>query len=166
MPYNSITSTIHWCLCGSCGFQRSDKWWQHQLEQVLENASFKLLYDFNIFTDIRISAMRPDLVFVDKSTMHTYLIDVACVMDRNVLTKENEKVEKYLDLSIELQHLWNTSVQVIPLIFGALESISDSIYTYLAALHVEDIGVYQLQKTVVLRTANILRRHISLPSSS
>ena len=90
--HNSITSSIHWCLCGSCGFQRSDKWWQHQPEQVLENASFKLLYDFNIFTDIRISARRPDLVFVDKSTMHTYLIDVACVMDRNVLTKENEKV--------------------------------------------------------------------------
>jgi len=88
--------------------------------------------------------------------MHTYLIDVACVMDRNVLTKEIEKVEKYLDLSIELQHLWNTSMQVIPLIFGALESISDSIYTYLAALHVEEIGVHQLQKTVVLHTANIL----------
>ena len=75
-------------------------------------------------------------------------------------------MRRWLDLSIELQHLWNTSVQVIPLIFGALGSISDSIYTYLAALHVEDIGVYQLQKTVILRTAKILRRHISLPSSS
>ena len=48
----------------------------------------------------------------------------------------------------------------------AFWSISNSIYTYLAALQVAEIGVHQLSKTVVLRTANILRRHISLPSSS
>ena len=83
-------------------------------------------------------------------------------MDRNILTKENEKVEKYLDLSIKLQHLWNTNVQVIPLIFGALWSMSNSIYTYLATLQVAEIGVHQLQNTVVLRTANIIRRHIIL----
>ena len=59
--YIAISSTIHWCLCGNCGFQRSDKWWQHHQEPVLENASFKLLYDFNIFTGIQISARHPDL---------------------------------------------------------------------------------------------------------
>ena len=41
--HNATTSMIHWCLCGSCGFQQSDKCWKHQPEPVLENASFKLL---------------------------------------------------------------------------------------------------------------------------
>jgi len=164
--HNAITSAIHWCLCGSYGFQRSDRWWQHKPEPVLENDSFKILYDFNIFTDTRISARRPDLVLVDKEAKHSFLIDVACVMDRNVVSKENEKVDKYLDLSIELQRIWNTRVEVVPVIIGALGSISSSIYTSLATLRVTEIDVHQLQKTVLLRTATILRRHFNLPSSS
>jgi len=115
---------------------------------------------------MHISARRPDLVLVNKDDRHTFLIDVACTMDRNVLSKENEKVEKYQDLSIELQHLWNTRVKVVPLIIGALGSISSSIYTHLATLQVKEVSVHQLQKTVILHTSTILRRHIILPSSS
>ena len=47
---------------------------------------------------------------------------IACAMDRNVDCKETEKIEKYLDLSVELQSLWNTKVLVVPLVFGALGS--------------------------------------------
>ena len=44
---------------------------------------------------------RPDLVLVNKETNRIFLIDVTCVMDRNVLTKEKEKVDKYMDFPIE-----------------------------------------------------------------
>ena len=87
-------------------------------------------------------------------------------MNHNVLAKEKEKVDKYLSLMIELQSLWNTTVEVVPIIFGALESLSDNIFTNLSLLQVIDINAYQLQKTVLLRTATILRRHLALPSSS
>ena len=40
------------------------------------------------------SARRSDLVLVNKETDSTFLNDVACVMDRNALTKEKEKVDK------------------------------------------------------------------------
>ena len=117
-------------------------------------------------TDHLIQARRPDLVYVNKLTRKTYLIDIACVMDHNVLAKEKEKVDKYLSLMIELQSLWNTTVEVVPIIFGALGSLSDNIFTNLSLLQVTDINAYQLQKTVLLRTATILRRHLALPSSS
>ena len=87
-------------------------------------------------------------------------------MNHIVLAKEKEKVDKYLSLMIELQSLWNTTVEVVPIIFGALESLSDNIFTNLSLLQVIDINAYQLQKTVLLRTATILRRHLALPSSS
>ena len=164
--HNAVASAIHWSLCGSCGFLRCDSWWQHHPESVLENERYKLLYDFNIFTDHLIQARRPDLVYVNKLTRKTYLIDIACVMDHNVLAKEKEKVDKYLSLMIELQSLWNTTVEVVPIIFGALGSLSDNIFTNLSLLQVTDINAYQLQKTVLLRTATILRRHLALPSSS
>ena len=164
--HNAVASAIHWSLCGSCGFLRCDSWWQHHPESVLENERYKLLYDFNIFTDHLIQARRPDLVYVNKLTRKTYLIDIACVMDHNVLAKEKEKVDKYLSLMIELQSLWNTTVEVVPIIFGALGSLSDNIFTNLSLLQVTDINAYQLQKTVLLRAATILRQHLALPSSS
>ena len=93
----------------------TDSWWQHHPEPVLENERYKLLYDFNIFTDHMIQARRPDLVYVDKLQRKTYLIEIACVMDTNVLIKEKE-----LSLTIELHSLWNTTVEVVPIVFGAL----------------------------------------------
>ena len=85
--HNAVTSAIHWCLCGLCGFSHSTQWWQHQPQAVLNNENFKLLYDFNIFTDRRISARRPHVVYMDKSSSCTKLLNVACIMDRNVINK-------------------------------------------------------------------------------
>ena len=87
---------IHWRLCRSC---RSQNWCQHHPDPVTENKGYKLLYNFNIFTDKVISARCPDLVYVDKEKKQT---DIACVMDRNVVNKEKEKIDKYLNLLIEL----------------------------------------------------------------
>ena len=87
----------------------------------MDNENFKLLYDFNIFTDRRILARRPDIVYMDKSC--TKLLDVACVMDRHVVDKYREKCDKYLDLAIELQKLWNTRIEIVPLVFGALGTV-------------------------------------------
>ena len=54
--HNAVASAVHWNLCGVCGFIRSDQWWCHQQELVLDNSSYKLLHDFNIFTDHGIAA--------------------------------------------------------------------------------------------------------------
>ena len=48
----------------------------------MENEDYKLLYDFNIRTDKKISARRPDIVVVDKNERKTTLIDIACTWDK------------------------------------------------------------------------------------
>jgi uncharacterized protein YlxP (DUF503 family) len=48
------------------------------------------------------------------------LIDVAISGDRNVIKKEAEKILKYVDLTIEIQHKWNVKARVIPVITGAI----------------------------------------------
>ena len=37
--------------------------------------------------------------------------------------KENEKIDKYLDLTKELKKLWNMKVMVIPVLGGALGTV-------------------------------------------
>jgi hypothetical protein len=52
------------------------------------------------------------------------LIDVAIPGDRNVIQKEAEKILKYKDLAVEIQHMWNVEIRVIPVIIGATGTIS------------------------------------------
>jgi len=48
------------------------------------------------------------------------LIDVAISGDRNVIKKEDEKILKHKDLTIEIQRMWNVKTKVIPVITGRL----------------------------------------------
>ena len=74
-----------------CGFPCSDQWWLYQPEGVLDNSDYKLFYDFNIFTDHKITIRYPDLVLMDKQLKCTKLIDAACMMDRHVVEKHRER---------------------------------------------------------------------------
>ena len=49
--------------------------------------------------------------------------------DKNVIKKEAEKILKYKDLIIDIQHMFNVKAKVIALIRGATGTISKSIST-------------------------------------
>ena len=51
------------------------------------------------------------------------LIDVVISGDRNVIRKEAEKILKYKDLTIEIQHMWNVKTKMIPVIIGPIGTI-------------------------------------------
>jgi hypothetical protein len=77
--------------------------------------------------------------------------------DRNVIKKEAEKILKYKYLTIEIQCMWNTKTNVIPVIIAATGTISRSFRKYLSyapGIH----KVKELQKTAILCTAHILRK--------
>ena len=84
------------------------------------------------------------------------LIDDAISGDRNVIKKEDEKILKYTDLTIEIQRMWNVKTKVIPVIIGATGTISKSFRKYVSNIpgNHED---KKLQKTAILGTAHILR---------
>jgi hypothetical protein len=60
------------------------------------------------------------------------LIDVTIPRDRNVIQKEAEKILKYKDITIEIQHMWNVKTRVIPVINGAIGTISKSLRKYVS----------------------------------
>ena len=83
------------------------------------------------------------------------LIDVAILGDRNVIKKEDEKILKYKDLTIEIQRVWNVKTKVIPVITGATGTISKLFRKYVSNIP-GNHEVKELQKTAILRTAHIL----------
>jgi len=85
------------------------------------------------------------------------LIDVAISGNRNVIKKETDKILKYIDLTIEIQRMWNVKSKVIPVIIGATGTISKSFRKYVNNIPGKH-EVKQLQKTAILGTAHILRK--------
>ena len=83
---------------------------------------------------------------------------IACPGDYRIALKENEKVNEYRDLVIEIKTLWNLKKVVItPIVIGALGSFTAQLEKYLADIHV-GLKAHAVQKTVLLGSARILRR--------
>jgi hypothetical protein len=74
--------------------------------------------------------------------------------------KDGKKILKHKDLTIEIQHVWNVKTKVIPVIIGSNGTISKSFTKYVSNIP-GNHEVKELQKTVILGTAHILRKVIT-----
>ena len=96
------------------------------LTQFVQKEKYKLPWDFKLQTDQRMDHNKPDVVLLNKGERCCLIIDVTCHFDTRVLSKENEKIENYHDLKHEIKRgIWNyRSVQVIPIVIGALGTVT------------------------------------------
>ena len=124
---------------------------------VLENDTYKFLWDFNIQTDHLIPARRPDLIIINKKKSISKIVNFAVPADQRINLKEWEKKDKYLDLARELKKLWNMKVTIVPIVIGALGTITKGLLKGLEDLEVRG-RVETIQTTALLRTARILRQ--------
>ena len=131
----------------------------HNPAPVRENDTHKLLWDFNIQTDHLIPARTPDPIKINekKKKRICKIVDFAIPANLRIILKECEKKDKYLDLARELKKLWNMKVTIVPIVIGALGTITKGLLKGLEDL---DIGgrVETTQTTALLRTARIPRR--------
>ena len=129
----------------------------HNAAPVLENDSHKLFWDITIQTDHLIPTRRPDLIIIKKRKRICKIVDFAFPADHRINLKESEKKDKYLDLARELKKLWNMKVTIVPIVTGALGTVTTGL---LKALQDLEVGgrVETIQTTGLLRTARILRR--------
>ena len=155
--HDKVAAAVHWSICKKHDLPHTNKWYDHRAIPVIENEKVKLLWDFNIQTDKIIEARRPDLVLVNKETKECQIIDVAIPGDTRVTKKEEEKIEKYRELGFEIGRLWEVRPKVIPIVIGALGTISNRLISYLAEVGVE-MSFETIQKTTILGTAQILRK--------
>ena len=124
---------------------------------VLQNDSHKLLWDFNIQTDHLIPARRPDLIIINKRKRICKINDFAVPVDHRINLKECEKKDKYLDLASELKKQWNMKVMIVPIVIGALGTVTKGLLKDLKDLEVGG-QVETIQTRALLRMARILRR--------
>jgi len=117
---------LHHNICQHYEIKTTDNILLHKPDSVAENNKVKILRDFEIRTDRQIQARRPDLVVIDKQTKGL-IIDVAIPNDTHIEVNEREKIDKYQDLRLEVQRMWNIKARVVPIVIGALEATSNNL---------------------------------------
>ena len=153
-----VGKVIHWEMCKKFKFDHTNKWHMHNPAPVLENDTHKLQWDFDIHTDHLISARRPDLIIINNKKMRNCkIVDFVVPADHRIKLKECEKKYKYLDLARELKKLWNMKVTIVPIVIGALGTVTKGLLKGLEDLEVGG-RAETIQMTALLRTARILRR--------
>ena len=85
------------------------------------------------------------------------IVDFSIPADHRINLKEGEKKDKYFDLARELKKLWNMKVTIVPIVIGALGTITKGLLKGLEDLEVGR-RVETIQTAALLRTARILRR--------
>ena len=159
--HDSLGKIIHWKLARKYNFEAADKWYEHEPESVLENEDYKILWDFSIQTDHVIEARIPDMVVVDKKGRSCKITNFAVPGDSRIEEKEKDKIEKYQDLRKELQKIWNVKVKIIPLVVSSLGAIPKQFGNRLKQIGIT-AGTAQVQKTVLLGPARILRKVLEI----
>ena len=158
--HNKLNKIVHWELARTFNFEAKDKWYQYEPDSVLENEDYKILWDFTIQTDHVIESRRPDLVVVDKKRRTCKINDFAVLEDSRI-EEEKKKKYKYQDLRRELQKIWNVRAKIIHSVVGSLGALPKQFGNTLKGTGITaEIG--QVQKTVLLGTARILRKALEI----
>ena len=119
----------------SWSYDRDEKYYNHQPQPVYESTYNKLLLDFTVQTVNKIEHNKPDIVVLDKIEQKSLIIDVPCPFDIRVNYKR--KIQNYQDLKREFKRIWKLRrVTVVPIIIGALGTVSKDVEKRLAEIGV------------------------------
>ncbi|KAF7218105.1 putative LOC107393841-like protein [Nothobranchius furzeri] len=159
--HDRAASYIHWKICKHFHLPAADKWYEHQPPTVTENNNIAVLWDMPINTDREIMANRPDIVIKNKEEKTCLMIDMTIPSEKNVTTKELEKLSKYKDLEIEVTRMWGMKTTTIPVVVGALGLIKKGLEKRTKQIP-GNPTVQEIQKIVLLGSAHIIRRTLSI----
>ena len=159
--HNRTAAYIHWKICKHYNIKVTDKYYEHEPKTVTENNEAIILWDIPIQTDREINANRPDIIVKDKKQRTCQLIEISVPTERNTSIKTTEKLSKYKDLEIEMERMRGMNIMTIPVIIGALGLVKKGMEKYINKIP-GNISIQDTQKCVLLGTAHILRRILSI----
>ena len=130
----------------------------HNPESVLANEMRKLLWEFEMQMDHRISARQPDTVIINfQRKRNCRIVDFSVPADHRWKLKESEKKDNYLDLAKGRKNMWYMKLTVIPTVIDFLGRVTKGLVQRLEDLQIRGwVGI--IQSTALLRSARMLRR--------
>ena len=114
-------------------------------------ARCEIFWDVEIKITTKIKHSRPDIVAKVPGERKWQLINIAIPLDQNIVSKENEKVNKYIDLASVIRTRHKVKTKIVPLVIGALGSVSERLKKYIVVIGIPNIfGSPQISTTRAL----------------
>ena len=150
---------IYWELCGKYGITRTERWFEETPDRirVKKDGRYEIWWDKKVETAKVLEHNRPDVVVIDRELKRWTMVDFSVPFDANVVTKELEKTRKYEKLATEVSREHRVTTVVIPIVVGALGTVSRNLAGCLRRLGIGDV-VGGLQMSAVIGTSAILRK--------
>ena len=153
--HNAVCKYVHFEILRHFAIPCGVNWFVHAPKDVIITSDVEVIYDQVMTTDREVGANRPDIVVKDKKNKITYIIDISCPCDVNVIKKEAEKISKYGTLKRELLRMWGGNCMIVPVVIGGLGAVSNEF-----ELHVEkipgNVSLAMCQKITLVGSKKIL----------
>ena len=101
----------------------------------------------------------PDVAVIDTEENTWYIVDFANSMDHHVKKKEEEKIDRYIDLTAEIRPQYRVKTVIEPTVLRALGTVLAKLSEPLEKLEIEDV-IRNFQTTVLILT--LFRRALNL----
>ena len=82
--HDNVARIRQWSICGKYNLEKTNEWYEHAPQGMIESDKVKLLWDFTIQCDYQIEHRRPDMVVVEKTERKCIIIDIAIPGDNRV----------------------------------------------------------------------------------
>lgn len=100
--HNNVAKIVHNKLCHQVLQTPTTPYYKYQPEAVIDIPQYKIYWDRTIQTDGTVQQNRPDIIYQNKTTKCTYLIDIAVPAPANIRATISEKINKYLPLANDI----------------------------------------------------------------
>ena len=153
--HNAVCKYVHFEILKHFAIPCGANWFVHAPRDVIITPGVEIIYDQVLTTDRDVGANRPDIVVKDRIGKKTYIIDISCPCDVNVMKKEAEKISKYGTLKRELTRMWGGDCLIVPVVIGSLEAVSGEIEQHLEKLP-GNVSLAMCQKITLVGSKKIL----------
>ena len=161
--HDTVGKHIHSLLLKKHVILKGNKWYSHVPNVATETDDGKvtIYWDKPIKTDRKVSYNMPDVVVIDREENTWYIVDFAVPIDHYVKEKEEEKIDKYMDLAAEVRRQFRVKTVIVPIVSGALGTVPAKISKSLEKLEIDGI-IGSLQTAILISTTAILRGVLNL----
>ena len=151
--HDIVGKRTHLLLLKIHGIPTGNKWYSHVPNVVTEtdNGEVTIYWGKAIKTDRKVSYNRQDMVVIDRVQNAWYILDFAIPIDRHVKEKEEEKIDKFMDLAAEVRRKFRMKTVIVPIVFRALGRVPAKLLESLKKLETEDV-IGSLQTAVLIST--------------
>lgn len=163
LRHNIVAKIIHQEIANNQHLQENkDPYYKYIPSNILDNEEHTLYWDTTIHTDKTVISNRPDITLINKINKITYFIEISTPNDTNIHRKYVEKIEKYSELTQEIKRIWKQkNVKTIPFVISATGILHKTFIKNLKELNINPIIHHKIQKAVILKTCNIIRKTLT-----